>query len=384
LLRGTRLVKYINEKYITTKPYIELGVVVMMSKHPLDFLKNGKLSSQEVAEALRLSIIAELDAINLYLQLARAIDDERIRRVFEDVANEERTHVGEFLTLLKSLDPKQVEELSKGAEEVKELTGISIQGAGASSGSGADPASNMGTTNPFELVKKAFIETLNENRLLRRHIQVVNLGRGVESTVIEKAGETLQRVVIPLRELSVYFRVSQRELDYAERVGTSIESPDLYQASQRLALMEDNLILEAIIGSPEAQKDRLGDWSSEGVAVTDVARAAGKLYSAGAGRPLVLVVDPVNYVNMVRASGKTGLLELDRVKSLVDDIVATPIIGENKVVVFSARPYVLDLVTGGDIVVDYIGPEKDAHLFRAWEMVALRIKQGAGIVVLER
>jgi len=357
----------------------------MMSKHPLDLLKNGKLSSQEVAEALRLSIIAELDAINLYLQLARAIDDERIRRVFEDVANEERTHVGEFLTLLKSLDPKQVEELSKGAQEVKELTGISIQEARTSNnGGGADPASNIGTTNPFELVKKAFIETLNENRLLRRHIQVVNLGRGVESTVIEKAGETLQRVVIPLRELSVYFRVSQRELDYAERVGTSIESPDLYQASQRLALMEDSLILEAIIGSPEAQKDRLGDWSSEGVAVADVARAVGKLYSAGAGRPLVLVVDPVNYVNMVRVSGKTGLLELDRVKSLVDSIVVTPIIGENKVVVFSARPYVLDLVTGGDIVVDYIGPEKDAHLFRAWEMVALRIKQGAGIVILER
>jgi rubrerythrin len=98
-----------------------------MSKHPLDLPAGRKLSREEVAEALRLSIVAELDAINLYLQLARSIDDERIRRVFEDIAREEKTHVGEFLALLKSLDQEQVEELRKGAEEVRGLTGIAVQ-----------------------------------------------------------------------------------------------------------------------------------------------------------------------------------------------------------------------------------------------------------------
>jgi len=94
----------------------------MLAKNPLDLVPK-KLSKDEMIEALRLAIIAELDAINLYMQLARSIDDERIKRVFEDVAGEEKTHVGEFLALLKMLDEKQVKELEKGEREVKELVG---------------------------------------------------------------------------------------------------------------------------------------------------------------------------------------------------------------------------------------------------------------------
>ncbi|MCD6084262.1 MAG: rubrerythrin [Desulfurococcales archaeon] len=94
----------------------------MLSKNPLE-LTSKKFSKEELAQALRLSIIAELDAINLYIQIASAVDDEKIRKVFEDVAREEKTHVGEFLALLKIIDPEQVKELRKGSEEVKELTG---------------------------------------------------------------------------------------------------------------------------------------------------------------------------------------------------------------------------------------------------------------------
>ena len=60
------------------------------SKNPVDIVRDRKLSQGEVADALRLAIMAELDAINLYLQLSRLIDDERVRRVFEDIAKEEK------------------------------------------------------------------------------------------------------------------------------------------------------------------------------------------------------------------------------------------------------------------------------------------------------
>lgn len=103
-----------------------------MSKHPLDLPPGRKLTKEEVAEALRISIIAELDAINLYLQLARSIEDERVRRVFEDIAREEKTHFGEFLALLKLFDPAQAEELAKGAEEVRAVAGAG--GSGPSPG----------------------------------------------------------------------------------------------------------------------------------------------------------------------------------------------------------------------------------------------------------
>ena len=72
-------------------------------------------------EILRLAMIAELDAISLYEQLAAATDNENIRKVLFDVAKEEKTHVGEFQTLLLKEDKQQVEELEKGKEEVEEI-----------------------------------------------------------------------------------------------------------------------------------------------------------------------------------------------------------------------------------------------------------------------
>ena len=94
----------------------------MFAKHPLD-AKPSRLSREELIEAVRLALMAELDAINFYLQVARRADDPLVRRVFEDVAREEKTHVGEFLELLRRLDPEQADELEKGAEEVRELEG---------------------------------------------------------------------------------------------------------------------------------------------------------------------------------------------------------------------------------------------------------------------
>ncbi|ADI32493.1 ferritin family protein [Staphylothermus hellenicus] len=99
----------------------------MLSKNPLDIIsKDAKFTREQVAQAIRYAIIAELDAINLYLQLAEKIEDENIRKVFIDIAQEEKTHLGEFLALLKALDPEQVKELRAGREEVIELTGMEI------------------------------------------------------------------------------------------------------------------------------------------------------------------------------------------------------------------------------------------------------------------
>jgi len=94
----------------------------MMSKNPLDVPRDRKFTADELIEALRLSIIAELDAVNMYLQFARACGDEKVKKVFEDIAREEKTHVGEFLALLKNLDVEQASQLRVGEREVKELT----------------------------------------------------------------------------------------------------------------------------------------------------------------------------------------------------------------------------------------------------------------------
>lgn len=95
----------------------------MLGKNPLEIQAGRRFSREEVAEALRLAIIAELDAINLYIQLASAVDDQAVRKIFLDIAKEEKTHVGEFLALLEKLDPEQSKEIQAGKEEVEEKTG---------------------------------------------------------------------------------------------------------------------------------------------------------------------------------------------------------------------------------------------------------------------
>ena len=93
----------------------------MLSQIPV---KIEKLSKDKIdMELLRVGMIAELDAVNLYEQLAAATDNEDLKKVFLDIAKEEKTHFGEFQALLLKLDQEQVEELEKGKEEVEELIG---------------------------------------------------------------------------------------------------------------------------------------------------------------------------------------------------------------------------------------------------------------------
>jgi rubrerythrin len=73
---------------------------------------------------LRLAIIAELDAVTLYEQLAATTENKAIRELLLDVAREEKTHFGEFQTMLLRIDEEQVEELKHGKEEVEEDLGL--------------------------------------------------------------------------------------------------------------------------------------------------------------------------------------------------------------------------------------------------------------------
>jgi rubrerythrin len=74
-------------------------------------------------EILRAAVIAELDAINLYEQMAAMTENADIKKILLDIAKEEKTHVGEFQTLLLKNDKEQLKELEKGKKEVEELTG---------------------------------------------------------------------------------------------------------------------------------------------------------------------------------------------------------------------------------------------------------------------
>ncbi len=93
----------------------------MLSQMPIDLAKVKKEDLDR--EILRAGMIAELDAINFYEQMAGLTENKGIRKVLLDIAKEEKTHMGEFQTLLLKEDEEQKEELKEGEEEVEELLG---------------------------------------------------------------------------------------------------------------------------------------------------------------------------------------------------------------------------------------------------------------------
>jgi rubrerythrin len=91
----------------------------MLSKIPIIIEKLRKEDLDR--EISRAAIIAELDAINLYEQMADMSQNKDNRKLLLNAAKEEKTHVGEFQTLLLREDPQQKDELEEGKREVKEL-----------------------------------------------------------------------------------------------------------------------------------------------------------------------------------------------------------------------------------------------------------------------
>ena len=91
----------------------------MFTQIPVDLRSVEKAEIDK--EILRTAIIAELDAINIYEQMAAMTKDENLKKVLLDVAQEEKTHVGEFQTMLLKKDKEQVDELAHGEKEVREL-----------------------------------------------------------------------------------------------------------------------------------------------------------------------------------------------------------------------------------------------------------------------
>ena len=55
-------------------------------------------------EILRAAMIAELDAINVYEQMANLTKNDEIRKIFLDIARKEKIHVAMFETVLLQTD----------------------------------------------------------------------------------------------------------------------------------------------------------------------------------------------------------------------------------------------------------------------------------------
>lgn len=106
--------------------------------NPFSGLKNDrKLTHEELVRAIRFMVAAEYEAIQLYEQLAESTDNELAKKVLYDIANEEKVHAGEFLRLLKEIQPDEEAFYQEGAQEVEEeFLGLGLSEEKASSAQG--------------------------------------------------------------------------------------------------------------------------------------------------------------------------------------------------------------------------------------------------------
>jgi rubrerythrin len=82
---------------------------------------NRKITKEELIRAIRFFISAEYEAIQLYMEIAEATDNEIAKRVLIDIANEEKVHAGEFLRLLFEIDENEENFYKMGEKEVEEV-----------------------------------------------------------------------------------------------------------------------------------------------------------------------------------------------------------------------------------------------------------------------
>ena len=80
-----------------------------------------RMDRGELIRTIRFSIAAEYEAIQFYDQIAESTDDPLVQKVMRDIANEEKEHAGEFLRLLREIEPAEEGFYQHGYAEVEEM-----------------------------------------------------------------------------------------------------------------------------------------------------------------------------------------------------------------------------------------------------------------------
>ena len=100
-----------------------------------------KMTNEELMQAIRHDIAGELEAIFLYDAHYQATDDPVAKAVLGDIRDEEKVHVGELITLMRHLDPKEAEFFLEGENEVNEM----LEALGITQNETSNPSTTVGS-----------------------------------------------------------------------------------------------------------------------------------------------------------------------------------------------------------------------------------------------
>ena len=357
----------------------------MLSKNPLEPFKES-FSAADDLEAARLAVVAEIDAINLYEQLASRAKDETLRRVLLDVAEEEKVHLGEFMEVVKRLDGTQARRLEEGAKEVASLAA----GAAGGGGSGAqgpgrgDPQPQAGPLTADELSAllsyvRGVVDSL---RALSRALPSLSLPApsiAVPAAVVSDS-DVIRSSLEPLAPARLFERlaVAQEELELY-RAARQAVPPSVQRAAARLAMAEESAVFGALSSAARARVS--GKLAGPGSFASLISQALEQVQPRSASVP-ALVLGPQLRARLASIVDAGGVTELQRATALVSQLVVTPGAPPNQALLLPLSPDVADLVRVGDVEVEYAGYQAGAYSFELSERLAVRVKVPEAVALL--
>lgn len=254
----------------------------------------------------------------------------------------------------------------------------------------------------WEKIDKTVVDVAGKVLYGRRVIPLFGpLGIGVTSIAVDTTDKlaevdkdgvimTAGRKFEEIPTLYEDFTLSARDMEGAVHEGFPLDLTNVMTAAENCALKEDKMIffgnasfkIEGLFNAAGATKIKKTDWSSGENAFKNIAAAVNLLVEKGIYGAYSLAVSPDLYLQMQRLQEGTGLLEIDRVKKLLDKrVYSTPVLGKNKAVLLCSDRRNLDLVIGQDMKTAYLEQSELNHRFRILETMLLRIKRPQAIVI---
>jgi len=221
---------------------------------------------------------------------------------------------------------------------------------------------------------------------LGRHAGAVNTGRlaRIEPPLGDVYADL--RVVQPLVEICVPFRLPIAELDAYSRGAKDVDLTPLVNAAERIAAAEDHAVFHgyeaaAVRGILETAEHASVPFQGAKNLPAAVVAAKETLRKAGVGGPYALVLGPSIY-DELHAAAEDGFPIRDRVAPMVESIVWAPAIDDG--VLVSVRGGDFELTVGQDLSIGYASHDRQMVELYLTESFTFRVLATNAAVPIRR
>ena len=199
------------------------------------------------------------------------------------------------------------------------------------------------------------------------------------------------RNIVEIPQLYSDFWLYWRDLEETPLNGVSTDLSAVSYAAQKIAQTEDKMVfygipdlgIDGLLTVKGSQALKRSDWTKGEGSFTDIAKAVSMLEQKDYMTSHTLVLSPDLYIQLQRIQQGTGVLEIDRIKNLVDKVIKSTALKNNTALLVSAESYCMDLLVGQDMNTAYLEAVDMNHHLRIMETALLRIKDPAAIVVMK-